>query len=140
MQAGKLFTIAEANARVPQLRLLVERLQRGALRLDEERRAFAREAGVEPDTIDVAALTRGRPAARLLVEELDALVEDIEEGGAQLKDVELGLVDFPARLDGEVVCLCWQFGENEVTFWHRESEGFAGRRPLPGVAPRGWLQ
>src|SRR5439155_22502493 len=79
-------------------------------------------------------LMRQRPAARALVEELDGIVAEIEASGAHLKDVQLGLVDFPAELDGEIVYLCWQFGEPEVAFWHRIEDGFAGRRPLPGTA------
>lgn len=139
MKPPKLFTVAEANAHVPRLQLLVERLQRGAMRLEDERRALARERGVAPAAVGTAELLRERAAARLLVEELDALVQEIEETGAQLKDVRLGLVDFPGEVRGEPVCLCWQFGEPEVAFWHREADGFAGRQPLPGAAPR-WLQ
>ena len=83
---------------------------------------------------------RQRPAARALVEELDGIVAEIEASGAHLKDVQLGLVDFPAELDGELVYLCWQFGEPEVAFWHRIGDGFAGRRPLPGPPRPRWLQ
>jgi len=112
--------------------MLLERLQRTALRLDEERRLLAEARGVELATLSSEQLVRHRPAARALVEELEAVVGEIERGGAQLKDVTLGLVDFPSELDGEVVLLCWQYGEPEVAFWHREGEGFAGRRSLAG--------
>jgi hypothetical protein len=87
-----------------------------------------------------AELVRRRPAARVLVEEIDAIVGEVEQGGAELKDVRLGLVDFPAEHEGEVVYLCWQFGEPEVAFWHRLQDGFAGRRPLPGPARARLLQ
>jgi hypothetical protein len=136
----KLFTVAEVNARVPRLTLLVERLQRGALRLEDERRALAASRGIAPDDVDTEELLRERAEARLLVEDLDAVVQEIEETGAQLKDVRLGLLDFPGEVHGEVVCLCWQFGETEVAFWHRESEGFGGRQPLPGATRPRWLQ
>src|SRR5439155_38837 len=81
-----------------------------------------------------------RPTARALVEELDGIVREIEESGAHLKDIRLGLVDFPAERNGEVVYLCWQFGEPEVAFWHRVEEGFVGRQPLPGIARARTLQ
>ncbi len=136
----KLFTVAEANACVPRLTLLVERLQRGAMRLEDERRALADARGIAPDDVDTEELLRERADARLVVEDLDAVVQEIEETGAQLKDVRLGLLDFPGEVQGEVVCLCWQFGEPEVAFWHRESDGFAGRQPLPGATPPRWLQ
>ena len=50
-----------------------------------------------------------------------------------VKDLDRGLVDFPALRDGEEVLLCWQVGEGEVAYWHGLEEGFAGRKPLdPG--------
>ena len=54
--------------------------------------------------------------------------------------MQLGLVDFPAERDGELVYLCWQFGEPEVAFWHGIDDGFAGRQPLPGTARPRYLQ
>jgi hypothetical protein len=67
-------------------------------------------------------------------------VHEIEESGVHLKDVQLGLVDFPAERDGERIYLCWQFGEPEVAFWHTLDAGFAGRQPLPGSTPPRYLQ
>jgi len=129
---AKLFTVDEANAQVPRLAMLLERLQRSALRLDHERRSLAAARGVDPGSVSSAMLVRHRPEAGALIEELEAVVHEIERDGAQLKDVALGLVDFPCELDGEHVLLCWQFGEPEVAFWHREGDGFAGRRSLAG--------
>src|SRR5215475_2348199 len=105
--------------------MLLERLQRSALRLDQERRSLAAARGVDPGSVSSAILVRHRPEAGALIEELEAVVREIERDGAQLKDVALGLVDFPCELDGELVLLCWQFGETEVAFWHREGDCFA---------------
>ncbi|MDQ0255714.1 hypothetical protein J2S74_003096 [Evansella vedderi] len=58
-------------------------------------------------------------------------IKNIENYGVQLKSIEMGLLDFPAILDGEEVLLCWKQGEDEITFYHGKREGFAGRRPLP---------
>jgi len=134
------FRLDEANAIVPRLQVLMERLQRGALRLHEEMTDLARETGVDLAALSPDDLLRARPAARALVEELDGIVEEIEASGAHLKDVQLGLVDFPAEREGEIVYLCWQFGEPEVAFWHRIGDGFAGRQPLPGCGPPRYLQ
>lgn len=131
MRPGKLFTLEAANALVPRLSYLVGRLQEGARRLEEELNDLARAEGIDPGALSTAALVRRRPQARRLVEELDAIVHAIEEAGAQLKDIQLGLVDFPAERDGQLVLLCWQLGEPEVAFWHGLTDGFAGRRPLP---------
>src|SRR5437867_11925244 len=101
----------------------MERLQRGALRLHEEMSGLARETGVELATLAPEELLRQRPTARALVEELDGIVAEIETSGANLKDVQLGLVDFPAELDGEIGYLCWQFGTPEVAFTPRIEDG-----------------
>ena len=69
--------------------------------------------------------------------QLDALVEDmtrkiseLEDLGVQVKDLEFGLVDFPAERYGENVMLCWRYGEPEVSFWHKHSEGYNSRKSL----------
>jgi hypothetical protein len=62
---------------------------------------------------------------------LRAAVEELTDQGIVLRDVDAGLVDFPARLDdGREYLLCWVLGEPEVAFWHWPDAGFAGRRPL----------
>ena len=58
-------------------------------------------------------------------------MNEIHELGAIVKDPDEGLVDFPARHDGEDVLLCWRVGEDEVAWWHTLEDGFAGRKPLP---------
>lgn len=118
----------------------MERLQRGALALGAGRDAVAAGDGVEAAEVSVERMLAARPELRRVVEELDALVEEIHALGVELKDVELGLIDFPAVHDGEDVYLCWQFGEDRIRFWHRRSEGFARRRPLPGIPPGPALQ
>ena len=140
MKPAKSFTVEEANQELPRLTMLVGRLQRCALALDAERRDAAAAAGVAVESLSTGELVRRRPAARVLIEELGAVVHDIERSGAQLKDVELGLVDFPAEVEGQPVLLCWQFGETAVAFWHRDGEGFAGRRPITGAAAARILQ
>lgn len=69
--------------------------------------------------------------------QLDALVEDmtrkiaeLEDLGVQVKDLEYGLVDFPAERYGENVMLCWRYGEPEVSFWHKHNEGYNSRKSL----------
>lgn len=138
--SGKLFGLEEANAALPRLTLLMERLQRRALDLHEEMRGLARETGRDLAALTPEVLLRERPTARALVEELDGIVQEIEEVGAHLKDVQLGLVDFPTEREGEIVYLCWQFGESEIGYWHRLDDGFAGRQPLPGPSRPRYLQ
>jgi hypothetical protein len=129
------FTVEQADAYVPRLEALIARMQQSALRLRTERDATATALGVEALVLPVERLLAERPHLRRVVEDLDSAIEAIEQLGVTLKDVELGLVDFPAVLDGDPVYLCWQFGEDRVRFWHGRSEGFGGRRPLAGVPP-----
>jgi len=59
-----------------------------------------------------------------------AALERIEATGCVVKDLEVGLLDFPALIDNEEVYVCWRLGEDRIRFWHRQDEGFAGRKPL----------
>jgi hypothetical protein len=63
-------------------------------------------------------------------QQLNALLERIEETGCVVKDLDNGLIDFPAQLNGEEVYWCWRLGEDHIRFWHRQDEGFAGRKPI----------
>src|SRR5258705_11027093 len=121
------FTIEQADSQLPRLQALIERLQRIALQLRGERDTLAARLGVDVQAVAVDRLLAERPELRRVVEELDAAIGAIQSAGVELKDAELGLVDFPAVMDGEAIYLCWQFGEDRVRYWHRRSEGFAGR-------------
>ena len=65
-----------------------------------------------------------------LARALGACVERLDELGVVVKDLDSGLVDFPAQREGEPVLLCWRVGEGEVAYWHDLVQGFAGRRPI----------
>jgi len=131
MSHDKLFTLAEANALIPQMELTMERMQRLGLKVRAEIEALARERGEEmlPE-LSMQQVLRLQPSLRPLFEELAQAVQDIEKHGCSFKGLELGLVDFPTQFEDEVVELCWQYGEKEITFYHRCDEGFAGRQPL----------
>jgi hypothetical protein len=59
----------------------------------------------------------------------DALAE-IDATGVQVKDIDIGLLDFPCEVEGQTVLLCWKLGEKGITHWHSTTEGFAGRKPI----------
>jgi hypothetical protein len=130
------FTPEEANALLEQVRPVAESLvaHRRAFTVAAARRArlTQRISGnggdfdpQEPSELD-GQLQREAEAVAGAVEELQAL-------GVLVKDLDRGLVDFPALRDGEEVLLCWQVGEREIAYWHGLEEGFAGRKPLdPG--------
>jgi hypothetical protein len=127
----QLFSLAEANALVPRLELILERMQRASLLVRDEVSSLAEELGeTELARLSVHQLLQRKPSLHPLFEQLSQSVEEIEEYGCLFKGLELGLVDFPAKIDGEIVDLCWQYGEKEVTYYHGREEGFAGRRLL----------
>jgi hypothetical protein len=127
----QLFSLAEANALVPRLELILERMQRASLIIREELSSLAEELGeAELARFSLHQLLQRKPSLHPLFEQLSQSVEEIEEYGCLFKGLELGLVDFPAKVDGEIVDLCWQYGEKEVTYYHGREEGFAGRRLL----------
>jgi hypothetical protein len=64
------------------------------------------------------------------VEQLKAVIGEIQETGCVIKDLDIGLLDFPTLFRGEEVYLCWKLGETDIQFWHGMSEGFAGRKPI----------
>lgn len=80
--------------------------------------------------LDVVPLAR-RKAERAKAEQRakDALAE-IDSIGVQVKDLNIGLLDFPCEVEGEIVLLCWKLGEKSITHWHGTQEGFAGRKPI----------
>jgi hypothetical protein len=127
------FTPDEANALLSELRPLVERLVEGKRRLDEAEQArqgllgriAANGGDITPG--DVAEVTERAGRAG---EEVGALVEDIQSHGVQIKDLDIGLLDFPWLHEGEVALLCWRLGEEEIGYWHGVDEGYAGRKPL----------
>jgi hypothetical protein len=120
MASTKTWTVEEANAALPRVRALLERM----------RALVAASARATEAAEDRAAGNGQTPAARP-DGELVAAVESLDEDGIVLRDLRTGLVDFPARLpDGREYLLCWVLGEPEVAWWHWPDTGFAGRRPL----------
>jgi hypothetical protein len=127
------FTPREANDELREIRPLVERLvghRRELQRLDATQRELATRIAGNGGGVDAAALTAAQEAEERERVAIARCVNAIHGRGAIVKDPDLGLVDFPARRDGEEILLCWRLGEDEVAHWHGLDEGFAGRKPL----------
>jgi hypothetical protein len=128
------FTPEEANTALDEVRPLAEELvehRRTHLRAQQEQVELAQRIagnGGGIDTQRVADLEAEAERARVGIARC---VNEIHGLGAIVKDLDEGLVDFPASHGGEEVLLCWKVGEEEVAFWHGLEEGFAGRKPLP---------
>lgn len=140
METVRLFTLDEANALIPRLELIMEKLQRKGMELREGVRAAAGDLQRPLEEVTLDEVYAHRPALKLLTHDMQQLVGEIEGVGVQFKGLDLGLVDFPAEIEGEVRLLCWQYGEKEIGYWHTHESGFAGRQPLPDVQMRSVLQ
>lgn len=130
----RVFTLEEANAALTELRPIVERMvqHRRDLTAAQTRQVelVTRIAGNGGDMVpsDLHDL------AETIQREADAIsdcAEQINQAGAQVKSLEEGLLDFPAKRGDEDVLLCWKLGEDEIRFWHGTDEGFSARKRLP---------
>ena len=120
------FTLAEANQTLEMIRPLMDEIQ--SIRnniIDHQPEAWP--------AIEKSAGNGGNPTLSKLVEDfdhLDKILHKILETGAQVKDINTGLLDFPALREGHEVYLCWKHGEGQIAFWHEVEAGFAGRQPI----------
>jgi hypothetical protein len=124
----KIFTVQEANALLPNVRIILAKIQRAHRKLNR----YSNEAKKASEAAEQGGggIAEGAEYASVLTE-LTLQLAELESLGVQLKDFERGLVDFPSLRDGRVVLLCWQLGEgDELEWWHDVDAGFAGRTPL----------
>jgi hypothetical protein len=136
MAKMRLFTQEEANAALPEVRSLVERMvedRRALVALGSELEELQAQIGGNGGSLDPSRVGELQEAVAQAAAALASLVDDLQGLGVQVKDLDRGLVDFPARHPetGEPVLLCWELGEPDVGYWHDLEEGFAGRKPLP---------
>lgn len=129
MATQKRYTIEEANALLPAVRSILLQLAVERHRYADAHRALhdTLRANGDPSHADEAA--RREAAVTEVQSGIEALGEHLRQLGIQLRDVEMGLVDFPGERDGEPVWLCWRLEDPAVAFWHTRHEGFANRRP-----------
>ena len=130
MNNERLFSLAEVNALLPRIALIMEKMQHLGLHIRQEIEQLTQNFSQCAHDLSIAQLLHLKPDLHPLFEKLAQGIQEIEQLGGVFKGLELGLVDFPARIEGEEVELCWQYGEKEIAYYHRRDEGFAGRRLL----------
>jgi len=130
----KTFTLDEAQSLLPVVEALLKRAleskqehQKVEADLAELNRRIYMAGGMRVNIADVA---RQRAAMEEHMERVRESLSEIDEIGVQVKDLETGLLDFPCRIDDEVVLLCWRMGEPAIEHWHTLEAGFKGRQPL----------
>ena len=124
--AQKYFTLREANDTLNLIRPLMDEVQ--AIRL----KILKNQPEAWP-AIEKSAGNGGNRALSNMVqdfEKFDALIHQIQATDVLIKDINLGLLDFPALKDGREVYLCWQYGEDDIAFWHEIEAGYAGRQSI----------
>src|SRR6202044_1993305 len=130
--SDRTFVLEEAHSLLPVLESLLRTAIAGKKVMEEvaaEMQTLQERIFLNGGTfVDVVAVPR-RKAERAKAEQRakDALAE-IDSIGVQVKDIDIGLLDFPCEVDGKTVLLCWKMGENSITHWHGTDEGFAGRK------------
>ncbi len=132
--SDRTFTLDEAQSLLPVLESLLRTAMNAKKIMDEaeaelqtlHHRIFL-NGGM---FLDIVPLAR-RKAERMKAEQhaKDALAE-IDSIGVQVKDLSIGLLDFPCEVEGQTILLCWKMGEKAITHWHGVQEGFAGRKPI----------
>ena len=132
--SDRTFTLDEAQSLLPVLESLLRTAINAKKLVDEadaEQQALQHRVFLNGGMfLNIVPLAR-RKAERSRAEQRakDALAE-IDSIGVQVKDLSIGLLDFPCEVEGQTILLCWKLGEKSITHWHGTQEGFAGRKPI----------
>ena len=130
----KTFSLQEAHSLLPVLegllrqsidgKQLIEEVDRELTELNE--RIFLSGGAF----VEVKKIALRRAEREKAVQRVRDSLNEINAIGVQVKDIDFGLLDFPCKVDDEIVLLCWKLGESSITHWHGTEEGFAGRKPI----------
>ena len=130
--ASRTFTLKEAQNLLPILECLLRKATESKKRVDEIDNEFQQvnprimmHGGLQVDIVPLAHLRAERDK---LAQTITDTLAEIAAMGVQIKDLDIGLLDFPCLVEGKVVLLCWKLGEETITHWHGTDEGFAGRK------------
>jgi hypothetical protein len=132
--SDRTFTLEEAQSLLP----VLESLLRSALKskklieeVDAEMQATAHKVFLKGGTfLNIVHLARRKAEREKALQRVKDAVAEVDATGVQVKDLDIGLLDFPCLVDGEIILLCWKLGESSITHWHGTEEGFAGRKPI----------
>lgn len=123
------YTIEEANDLIPQVRAVLLQLAVEQRRLDASHAEMHRQLDANGDPQAAAAAVRQESEVSDIREGMRTLLAHLGEMGIELRDVEMGLVDFPGERAGQRIWLCWRLADPRVAFWHGTDEGYASRQP-----------
>jgi hypothetical protein len=132
--ADRTFTLDEAHSLLP----VLESLLRTAItakesieRFEAELEALQHRIFLNGGTfVDIVPMARRRAERAKAEQRAKDAVAEIDSIGVQVKDLDMGLLDFPCEVEGQIILLCWRLGEKSIAHWHGTQEGFAGRKPI----------
>jgi hypothetical protein len=141
MPKMKTFTLEQAQSLLPVLKSLLKQAMKSKQLLDKMEKEFQDlrhkillSGGL---SVDIPAVARRRAERDKVTQEAKDALAEIHSIGVQVKDLDMGLLDFPCAVEDDVVLLCWKFGEEKIGFWHGQQEGFKGRKPVDERMLRG---
>lgn len=141
MPKMKTFTLAQAQNLLPVLKSLLKRAMEGKQAIAEIEKEFQDlkhrillSGGL---FVNVGRVHRRRTEHEKALQDIKDAIAEINSIGVQVKDLDIGLLDFPCLVDDEIVLLCWKYGEDKIEFWHGLEEGFRGRKPIDQRILRG---
>ena len=130
----KTFSLQEARTLLPVLESLLRRAIDGKKLVEEVESEFhelASRVFVNGGmSLDVQTLARRKAEQEKAIQSIKDAIAEVDSIGVQVKDLDIGLLDFPCEVQGEVILLCWKLGEADIAHWHGFEEGFAGRKPI----------
>ena len=128
------FTLDEAHMLLPILESLLKQAINGKKLIesvDNELQETAHRVFLNGGTmLNVVHLARRKAEREKAIRRIKDALAEIDATGVQVKDLDIGLLDFPCKVEGEILLLCWKLGEPTVTHWHGTNEGFVGRKPI----------
>jgi hypothetical protein len=132
--SDRTFTLEEAQSLLPVLESLLRTAMDGKKLIesvDAEFQQIAHRIFLNGGSfLDIVPLARRKAEREKAVQRVKDSLAEIDAAGVQVKDLDIGLLDFPCLVDGQTVLLCWKLGEAGITHWHGTTEGFAGRKPV----------
>jgi hypothetical protein len=132
--AERTFSLEEAQTLLPILESLLKQAMDGKRVIEEvdaEFQEMAHRVFLNGGTmLNVVHLARRKGERERAIQRIKDAMAEIDAAGVQVKDLDIGLLDFPCRVEGEIVLLCWKLGEPKIAHWHSTSEGFGARKPI----------
>ena len=132
--AERTFTLDEAQDLLPVLESLLRTSLDGKKfveSVDGEFQQLAHRVFLQGGlAVNIVHMARRKAEREKTIQRVKDALAEIDSTGVQVKDLDIGLLDFPCEVDGRTVLLCWKLGERSITHWHGVSEGFGGRKPI----------